>query len=574
MTQERGRLRIFWLMAAASLLALVLVARLAYWQLLQHNHIVALAAEQRDVTYALPATRGQILDRNGQLLASDTAVYDVVGAPNLVPVAKRPDVAAALAPLIGRSQADILKDLERPRLKFEYLKRKVTKDVADRIEAQHLPGVALQQDTARSYLVADPGQAGVDSRSLASALLGFVNDAGHGQYGVEQFYDTYLRGTPGVQSTLKTGAAQTIPLGDKKSVPARNGDDVVLAIDSQVQFLAEKALAAGVKRTGSESGSVLIMEPSTGNVVAWADYPTYNANQFTTTDGRLFTDPAVSSLYEPGSLMKVLTLSGGLDSGAITPDYTFNETGSVNVGGYSIRNWDFKAHGVITMTKVLELSLNVGAVKVMQLEGQDVFYRYLDAFGIGHKTGIDVAHEVASPLPPLKGSYPSEVATKTFGQGVAVTPVEMLTALNAVANGGREVRPRVAIQRRRSDGTLVDLPPDPGTQVISAASAQRMRDMMISVVEHGSGNTAKIDGWKGRIAGKTGTANIPENGKYTDKVIASFAGFMPADKPRFTMLVIMRKPQGSNYQQEGTAAAAPTWKEIAQQILMQWQVTP
>jgi cell division protein FtsI/penicillin-binding protein 2 len=560
-------------MAAASLLALVLVGRLTYWQVVQHDHIVALANEQRDVTYVLPATRGQVLDRSGQLLASDTAVYDVVGAPNLVPVAKRPDVAAALAPLIARSQADILRDLQRP-LKFEYLKRKVNKDVADKIEAQHLAGVALQPNTARSYLVADPGQAGVDSRSLASSLLGFVNDAGHGQYGVEQFFDQYLRGTDGVRTTLKTGAAQPISLGDGNNVPARNGDDVVLAIDSQVQFLAEKALAAGVKRTGSESGTVLIMEPSTGNVVAWANYPTYNANQFATTDGKLFTDPAVSSLYEPGSLMKVLTLSGGLDSGAITPDYTFNETGSVNVGGYAIRNWDFKAHGNITMTRVLELSLNVGAVKVLQLEGADAFYKYLNAFGIGHKTGIDVANEVASPLSPLKGSYPSELATKTFGQGIAVTPVEMVTALNSVANGGRLVRPRVVTQRRRADGTVVDLPPDPGTQAISPASAQKMRDMMVSVVEHGSGATARIDGWKGRIAGKTGTANIPENGKYTDKVVASFAGFMPADNPRFTMLVVMRKPQGSNYQQEGTAAAAPTWKEIAQQILVQWQVTP
>ena len=573
MTEARGRLRIFWLMAAASLLALVLTGRLAYWQVVQHDHIVALANEQRDVTYTLPATRGQILDRGGQLLASDTAVYDVVGAPNLVPVARRPEVAAALAPLIGRSQVDILTDLERP-LKFEYLKRKVTRDAADKIEAQHLAGIALQPDTARSYLVADPGQAGVDSRSLASSLLGFVNDSGHGQYGVEQFFDSYLRGTDGVRSTLKTGAAQSISLGDKTSVPARNGDDLVLAIDSQVQFLAEKALAAGVKRTGSESGTVLIMEPSTGNVVAWANYPTYNANQFAGTDARLFTDTAVSSLYEPGSLMKVLTLSGGLDSGAITPDYTFNETGSVSVGGYAIRNWDFKAHGNITMTRVLELSLNVGAVKVLQLEGADAFYHYLNAFGIGHKTGVDVANEVAAPLPPLKGSYPSELATKTFGQGVAVTPIEMLTALNSVANGGRLVRPRVATQRRRSDGSVVDLPPDPGTQVITAASAQKMRDMMVAVVEHGSGATARIDGWKGRVAGKTGTANIPENGKYTDKVVASFAGFMPADNPRFTMLVIMRKPQGSNYQQEGTAAAAPTWKEIAQQILVQWQVTP
>jgi stage V sporulation protein D (sporulation-specific penicillin-binding protein) len=573
MTEERGRLRILWLMAAASLLAVVLVARLAYWQVAQHAHIVALAAEQRDVTFNLPASRGRILDRNLQMLASDTSVYDVVAAPNLVPASRRPDIAAALAPLLERPSADVLKDLQRP-LQFEYLKRKVSREVADRIEAQHLAGIAMQQDVARSYLVSDPGQAGADSRSLASSLLGFVNDSGHGQYGVEQFYDSLLKGVDGVESTLKTGAAQTITLSDRKRVEPRNGDDVVLGLDSQVQFLAEKALAAGVKRTSAESGTVLVMEPATGNIVAWANYPTYNANQFAKADGRLFTDPVVSGLYEPGSLMKVLTLSGGLDTGTISPGYTFNETGAVNVGGYTIRDWDLKAHGNISMTRVLELSLNVGAVKVMQMEGPDNFYHYLDAFGIGRKTGVDVANEVAAPLPPLKATHTSELATMSFGQGIAVTPLEMVAGLNAVANGGHYVRPRVATQRRRADGSVVDLPVDPGTQVVTAATAQQMRDMMVSVVDHGSGYTARIDGWKGRIAGKTGTANIPEKGKYTDKVVASFAGFMPADRPRFTMVVIMTRPQGGGFQQEGTFAAAPTWKEIAQQILVQWQVTP
>jgi cell division protein FtsI/penicillin-binding protein 2 len=226
------------------------------------------------------------------------------------------------------------------------------------------------------------------------------------------------------------------------------------------------------------------------------------------------------------------------------------------------------------MTRVLEQSLNVGAVKAMQLQGPDSFYRYLQAFGIGSKTGVDVAHEVTQPLPPQKSIYASQMATMTFGQGVAVTPIQMITALNSVASGGRYVRPRAVIQRRRADGTLTEMPVEAGPQVIRPETAAKMRDMMVSVVEKGSGRTAKIDGWDGRIAGKTGTATIPEGGKYGDKVIASFAGFMPAEKPRFTMLVIMRKPQGTTLEQEGTFAAAPTWKQIAQQILVQWQVTP
>jgi stage V sporulation protein D (sporulation-specific penicillin-binding protein) len=573
MTEDRGRLRILWLMAAAALLAAVLVGRLAYWQVVQHGHIVALAAEQHQVTFPLPASRGRILDRGQQLLASDTPVYDVVAAPNLIPADRRAETAGILAPLLGRPEVDVLRDLSR-KLQFEYLQRKLPKEAADRIDARHLGGIALQQNVTRSYLLADAGQGGKDARSLASNLLGFVNNQGQGQYGVEQYYDAMLRGRDGVESTLKTGADQTITLSDRKRVEPRNGDDLVLGLDSQVQFFAEKALADGVKKTGAESGTVLIMEPSTGNIVAWADYPTFDANHFAATDGKLFTDPAVSSLYEPGSLMKVPTLSGGLDDGAITPDYSFNETGAVNVGGYTIRDWDLKAHGKITMTRVLEESYNVGAVKVQQMEGGTNFYKYLSLFGIGRKTGIDVGNEVAQPLPPLDTAYPSQLATMSFGQGIAVTPAEMISALNTVANGGRYVRPRAVTERIRSDGSVVRVPLDPGSQVISPTTAQEMRDMMVSVVEHGSGFTARIDGWRGQVAGKTGTANIPENGRYTDKVVASFAGFMPASNPRFTMVVIMRKPQGGGFQQEGTFAAAPVWKQIAQQILMQWQVTP
>lgn len=573
MTEDRGRLRILWLMAAAAILATVLVGRLTYWQVVQHGHIVALAAEQHQVTFALPASRGRILDRGQQLLASDTPVYDVVAAPNLIPADQRIGTAAVLATLINRPEAEILKDLQR-HLKFEYLKRKLPKEAADKIDSRHLAGIALEQNVTRSYLAADAGLGGKDARSLASNLLGFVNDQGAGQYGVEQYYDATLRGQDGVESTLKTGADQTITLSDRKRVEPRNGDDLVLGLDSQVQFFAEKALADGVKKTGSESGTVLVMEPSTGNIVAWADYPTFDANHFTATDGKLFTDPVVSSLYEPGSLMKVPTLSGGIDDGAITPDYAFNETGAVNVGGYTIRDWDLKAHGHITMTRVLEESYNVGAVKVQQMEGATNFYKYLSLFGIGRKTGVDVGNEVAQPLPALDSVYPSQLATMSFGQGIAVTPIEMISALNTVANGGRWVKPRAVMERVRSDGTVVPVQVDAGAQVITPATAQKMRDMMVSVVEHGSGFTARMDGWKGQVAGKTGTANIPENGKYTDKVVASFAGFMPASNPRFTMVVIMRKPQGGGFQQEGTFAAAPVWKQIAQQILMQWRVTP
>ena len=337
-----------------------------------------------------------------------------------------------------------------------------------------LPGIGLEADVRRSYLASTDPAAPTDPRSLAANLLGFVNDGGTGQYGLEQYYDALLKGHDGYESTLKTGANETIVLSDVKKVLPQDGTSLQLGLDSQVQFFAEKALADGVKKTGAESGSVIIMEPSTGNIIAWADYPTYDANNFGGSDAKLFTDPVVSSLYEPGSVMKVVTLAGGLQSGAITPDYTFNETGSVEVGGYNIQDWDHKAHGNVDMSKVLALSLNVGAVKVQQLEGADNFYKFLNLFGIGRSTGIDVAGEVNQPLKPVKSYYASELATAAFGQGVVVTPIQMLTAINTVAAGGRYLRPRAVTSEILPDGSRKDLPPDPGTPVLDAVAEAQM----------------------------------------------------------------------------------------------------
>jgi cell division protein FtsI/penicillin-binding protein 2 len=560
-------------MGMAAVLAAVLVGKLVYWQVVEHQKISLLAAKQHQVTFKLPSQRGKIFDRSGQLLATDTPVANVVADPSLIPQAARSQVAGSLAPLLGMTATDILKQLEMP-LKFEYLKHKVPRETADKITALHLAGIALEDNSRRSYLSSVDPAAPTEPRSLASNLLGFVNDDGTGQYGLEQYYDAQLKGHDGYESTLKTGANETLVLSDVKKVLPQDGTSLQLGLDSQVQFFAEKALADGVRKTGAESGSVIIMEPSTGNIIAWADFPTFDANNFGRSDAKLLSDPVVSSLYEPGSVMKVVTLSGGLQSGAITPDYTFNETGSVSVDGYNIQDWDHKPHGNISMTRVLELSLNVGAVKVQQMEGPNNFYKFLGAFGIGSLTGIDVADEVALPLKPLRNYYASELATTAFGQGVAVTPIEMISAINTVANGGRFVHPRVVTSTILADGSRKDVPQDLGTQVLGTQAENDMRQMMINVVEHGSGWTTKMDGWQNQIAGKTGTANVPEGGKYTDKVISSFVGFMPANNPRFTMLVIMRNPKGDTLAQEGTFTAAPVWKSIAQQIMVQWQVTP
>jgi cell division protein FtsI/penicillin-binding protein 2 len=505
------------------------------------------------------------------LLATNTPVFSIFATPDQVPMADRVPIAQALAPVLQIDQSKLLSLLSSG-VRFRYLVRRASAEVAQRVDdlrlpdGSKLPGIGKVQESRRTYV-----QGSVPGSSLASNLLGFVNDDGLGNYGIEGYYNQKLAGKDGFEATIRDLQNRPIVLSDSQKRDPINGATLQLSLDSAIQLVAERALADGVKKYQAESGSLVIMEPSTGRIIAWADVPTYDANQFSTTAAGLFRDPIVSDLYEPGSVMKVVTLSGALDSHAITPDYRFNETGVANVGGYAIRNWDNRAHGNVSMTEVLEQSLNVGAIKAEQMEGGDRFYSYLHRFGIGSKTGVDVAGEAAIPLGTRAGWKPVELATASFGQGIDVTPLEMLTAINAVANNGQVVAPHVVDQVVDADGKVHPVATRVLGQAIDPATARQMQQMMVQVVEHGSGFAARIDGFKDKVAGKTGTASVPENGKYGHEVIGSFAGFLPADHPQFTMLVVVRKPKVLF---EGAYVAAPIWKQVATALITQWSIAP
>ncbi len=560
------RSRILTLMALVLAAYLVLLGRLAYWQVWRHSDMARLAAAYHDDTITIPAVRGSILDRNGALLVTNTPVFSIFASPDQISAVQRQDIASRLAPVLQVSPNDIQVKLATTR-KFVYLARRVPASVAQQLDSMRLPGIGKVAETQRSYV--DGGVAGT---SLAAALLGFANDAGVGNYGIEGYYNKILAGQDGFEATVRDLANQPIVLSDRQRRDPVNGMTLQLSLDSTIQVVAERALADGVQKYQAESGSLIIMEPATGRIVAWADVPSYNANNFATTPTAQFIDPIVSDLYEPGSVMKVVTLSGALDSHAITPDYRFNETGTAVVGGYAIHNWDGRAHGMVTMTQVLENSLNVGAIKAQQLEGADHFVKYLQGFGIGSPTGIDVAAETSAPLAPVAQWKASQLATASFGQGVDTTPIEMLAAVDVAATGGNLVWPHVVDQVIDANGTHHPVQPRVIRQVVSAKTAQQMQQMMVGVVEHGSGFAARIDGFKNRIAGKTGTASIPENGSYAkDQTIGSFVGFVPADHPQFIMMVITRKPKVLF---EGAYVAAPIWKTVASALITQWQIAP
>jgi cell division protein FtsI/penicillin-binding protein 2 len=451
--------------------------------------------------------------------------------------------------------------------KFIYIARRVPEAIARQLDPLQLPGIGKIGETQRTYV-----DGAMPGTTLAANLLGFTNDAGTGNYGVEGYYDRILAGQAGFEATVRDLANRPIILSDRQRRDPVNGMTLQLSLDSTIQVVAERALADGLQKYQAQGASLMIMEPNTGRIVAWADVPTYNANQFASTDTSQFIDPNVSSLYEPGSVMKVVTLAGALDDHAITPDYRFNETGTAVVGGFAIHNWDNRAHGMVTMTQVLENSLNVGAIRAQQMEGTDRFFQYLQRFGVGSKTGIDLAGETAAPLGDFARWKASELATASFGQGVDATPIEMLTAVNTIATGGNLVWPHVVDAVIDGQGVSHPVHTRVVRQVISPHAAQQMQQMMVSVVEHGSGFAARIDGFKNLIAGKTGTASIPENGGYSKTdTIGSFIGFLPTDHPRFIMMVIVRKPQ---VLYEGAYVAAPIFKTVASALITQWQIAP
>jgi cell division protein FtsI/penicillin-binding protein 2 len=565
-----ARLRILTLLLVAALLAGTVWARLAYWQVMRHVQLSASAQAQQHELVKLPALRGVIFDRNMTQLVVNTTVYSAFVSPDQIAPGVRDTVATGLSSVLGVDKAGVLKTLESG-AKFAYVLRRFSKAKADQLRALKLPGVGLEDESQRSYL---PGIAA--GSSLAANLLGFVTYDGQGQRGLEQYYQAQLAGTPGYISSYRDLANREIVLGSHTHQDPVNGSDLVLSLDANVQYQAEQALADGVKKANAESGSVLIMDPATGGIVAWADYPSYDANNFNHTDPSLFQDNVSSYLYEPGSVMKVVTLSGAINQGAITPSTVINDPGYLDVGGYRIYDWNRRNYGNINYTYVLQQSLNVGAMKAMQAEGHAACYSYLKGFGLTQPSGIDVAGETFVPLPSQAQMSDSQYATTAFGQGIGVNMIQMLAAVNVVANGGRYAPPHVV---ERVGTTINPLLLKPQRQVITAATAQQMTTMMEAVVQHGSGYTSRVSGFALDQAGKTGTSQIPVNGQYTQDVWSSFVGFLPANHPKFTMLVVVRKPHapGSEYDwtlNDGYITAGPIWQKIAQSMVVDWRITP
>lgn len=517
--------------------------------------------------------RGQIYDRNGHLLAGNRTVYEV--GVSLAEVQNANSIALALSVKLGLDFNKTLAGIQNPPDGLVYLvladfissdKMLELRDLQKQLDDQYrtkgddsLAGLNFKAHLQRSY----------PELSLASNVLGFVNREGHGYYGVEEKYNDLLSGVP-VNVWVPEDPNRA---GELPSVP--KGANLVLTIDREIQAMVESELRKGIEETGSEAGTIVIVEPHSGEVLAMASTPQMNPNEFWKY-GEIYKNAsefnrAVSMQFEPGSTFKILTMAAALDDGTVAPNTSYLDTGYYEIGGAYVYNWDQGAWGPQDMIGCLEHSLNVCLARVASLMGESEFYTYMQRFGIGHKTGIDLAMEADGRLkkPTDSDWYTVDLGTNSFGQGVAVTPIQLITAATALANGGKMSYPHV-LYGMVSNGHQYNTPIQTLGTPISPQTARTISEMMALGLENGE-SVARVDGY--RIAGKTGTAQIPGPDGFYDptKTNASFIGWGPVDDPKFLVFVWLEKPTSSSW---AAFVASPVFHNVVEKLVVLMGIPP
>ena len=569
-----GRRRLSGLVVVVALAVAILAGRLVQLQLLDHSIYLAQATRTQSRKYEVPPERGEIYALDGDStspLVLNQTLATLYADPRYVN--DKAGTAAKLATITGGSAASYQKLLSAGG-EYVVLTKRLDQPTSDKIKQLNLAGVGLSDANYRLY----------PEGTLASQLLGFVNDDGVGQYGVEGYLNKELAGTPG---TLKaTTDVNGIPIATANNYLRSpvNGQSVVLTIDRNIQAQAEKYIAQGVQSNGAVSGSVVVVDPNTGAIKAMANYPTYDPSNYSSvTNYSLFQNAVVSDAFEPGSGFKMFTMSAGLDTGKVTPDTTYNDTGSFTVDGYVVKNAEGKSYGVSSMSKVILFSLNTGAMFVLRMLGGDpnlinhtgkqVLYDYITAhFGFGAKTGIEQAYESAGKVNPPSSSDVN-YANMAFGQGISVTMLQMTMAASAIANGGKLYKPYLVDKVIAPNGTTVTTKPTlVRDHVISATTASQLTTMLEAVVTNGTGRATNLPGYQ--VAGKTGTAQIPNPtglGYLANKNIGSFTGFAPVGDPQFVMMVRINEPTTPGFAESTTV---PVFAQIAQWLLRYYAVPP
>ncbi|MDO8451428.1 MAG: penicillin-binding protein 2 [bacterium] len=554
--------RLWFIFCSICLVYLGIIIRLFSWQVVNGSSLRLQANLQHRANFLVPSERGSIVDRAGNPLVINQPAFLVYGKPE--EIENRSEFAKKAAPFLSLDASLIEEQLSLPDRLWVPLVHKLEKTRVEELKALALPGIGFESEPKRYYAEA----------SIAAHLLGFVgsdqNGVDTGYFGIEGYYDRELRGKDGRIEIEQDASGAPILFGSAERIEPENGRTLGLWVDRSIQFFVERRLFEGIESYGAKEGSVVVMDPATGGILAMASYPSYNPNTFSVFDKELYRNPVVAATYEPGSTFKALVMAAALNKQSVRTTTTIEESGPVSIGNYSIRTWNDEYGGRLTMGQVLERSSNVGMVYVGRALGKENLLSSIRDFGFGQVTGIDLEDEASPVLRPDSEWGEIDLATATFGQGIAVTPLQMVRAVGALANRGWLMKPMVVREIVENNGKKILLKSKRLKQVVSEKTAKLITEMLVSAVDNGEAKWAKPKGY--RIAGKTGTAQIPVLGHYDDKkTIASFVGYAPADDPKFVMLVTLREPTSSPW---GSETAAPLFFHIASDIFLYYGILP
>ena len=572
---KRGR---FWLICLFFFLwAIAIGARLFWLQIVRHPEFVERAAKQQLRTFEVAPRRGVLYDRDGHELAATVLVDSFYAVPS-----EMDDKQAAARILSSVTHVDPEDDRTTEKAiaerlavgkNFAWVARRVTPEVAERVRALNIKGIYSQKEFERFY----------PDNEIAAQVLGYVGVDDNGLGGLEEKFDNQLHGAPGEMYTAMDARRKVLGSTEKEPEPGRN---LVLTIDSNIQFMAERALDHAMQRTQALNGTVVVQDLHTGQILALAIRPTFDPNQFRHTTPTLLRDHAVSDVYEPGSTFKLVTYATALDQHVTTPDDMIDcQGGQITIFGRTIHDDKGDHFGVIPVHEALEHSSDVAAVKLAMKVGADQFYNYIRAFGFGSRSGVELPGETRGLLRPVKRWQPSSIGSVAIGQEIAVTPVQLVTMVSSIANGGMYLPPhilmpdapastdpnqtaaaqQVVAQPFKAGEELPGTLPAGAHRVIATMTAAQMRKMMEGVVLFGTGKAAQLNGYSS--GGKTGTAQKIDPATHTyskTKHVASFAGFAPVNDPVIAVAVVMDEPHGDYY---GAAVSAPVFAEVAQQVL-------
>ena len=513
---------------------LAVVSRLFFIQIMRGDFYKALAQGLYNSGEEKVAERGEVFFKNGESLAINMDWPMVFSSPDKIEA--KEETAEKLAAILNLNKDLLLEKFKKDSI-YEVIKKRLTEEEIKEIKELNLAGIFLGKETGRYY----------PQETLASKIIGFLDANQKGQYGLEEYYEEILQGT-------------------RKS----RGSDLFLTVDYSIQFTAEKLLEKAKKDLDIEEGEIVVIDPNTGKILALAGFPNFNPNEYSkVADLSLFQNSVTQKIFEPGSVFKPITMAAALNEEEITPQTIYQDPGKIKIGGYKILNYDERKYpGDTTMTQVLEKSINTGAVFAEQQLGDNSFLKYIENFGIFTPTGIDT-EEIYSQNQEFKKGYEINFATASFGQGIEMTPIQLIRAYCALVNGGKIIRPYL-VEKIRDNGEITQTKPKTeDNSVISSKTTSQLTGMLISVVENGYAKTAQIPGYY--IAGKTGTAQVPEGGVYSsEKTIQTFMGFAPAFNPQFLILVKLDNPKTKTAEY----SAVPIFHDLAKYIIDYYQIPP